>query len=777
MGPLHPQALADVQKSGLTPETVERCGIFSVRPADLSACGVHVVAHALAFPYYTLHGSAADFARWKLFYEGSAGDRPKYWQPKDSDPQLYLPPLIEWRSLASDPAKTLTLTEGEKKSLAACQLGLPCIGVAGVWNWRAKLDDGERLTLPGFDQFTWKGRTVDLVPDSDAWRPEKERDILAGFYALGHELQSRGAVVSFVELPESGGSKCGLDDFFVKAGAFRLETFQGCKRHALDHPRFKTLAAWRQKWERRQRGGNQGLVKNLADEILKTDYFAKDAGGQLFAFAARVYRPQGDERIAQRVKRLLYLNGDSARWSSHLSREVAEYIRVDAPALWERPKADTLNLINGLLDISTYTLRPHVPEHLSPVQLPVAFDPVATCPLWESFISRVLPEDCRTLVFEVVASATRGDVSDQKAVLLQGSGENGKSTLLDGIIAFLGRDNVSSLALQRLEIDKFSVVRLLGKLANVCADLPADHLSSTSTFKALTGGDRLTGERKFQGSFEFAPFARLIFSTNHYPQSKDASHAFFRRWLVIPFDAVIDPRERIPNLAAKLAEAHELSGVLNRALAVLPGMIQRGGFSHSETTQAAMMEFREMTDPLAAWLDRFTVLSPEQLVSRKDLLISYNAHAETSGRPAMTGKAFCQAIRRLRPTVMEAQRTVCGAMQWVFLGLGLAASPPSSSHDSRHSHDFSQISLEVGAEREVKDKNLKMGDGVNGVNGLKYRQASIAPCFTCRGGRFWVSIHGATVCGTCHPPMSPDLVSEWVGTNYSLKGGRGDCHN
>jgi phage/plasmid-associated DNA primase len=80
-------------------------------------------------------------------------------------------------------------------------------------------------------------------------------------------------------------------------------------------------------------------------------------------------------------------------------------------------------------------------------------------------------------------------------------------------------------------------------------------------------------------------------------------------------------------------------------------MIQRGGFSQSETTQAAMMEFREMTDPLAAWLDRCTVLSPEQLVSRKDLLISYNAQAETSGRPAMTGKAFCQAIRRLRPTV------------------------------------------------------------------------------------------------------------------------------
>lgn len=703
VGPLHPQALADLQKSGLTSELVTRCGITSVRPADLSGCGVHGVAHGLAFPYYTVHGTDADFARWKLFYEGGAGDRPKYWQPKGSDPLLYLPPVVEWRILASDPTKPLTLTEGEKKSLAACQLGLPCIGVAGVWNWREKLDDGERLTLPGIDQFIWKGRTVELVPDSDAWRPEKERDILAGFYSLAHELKGRGAVISFVELPESGGSKCGLDDFFVMAGAFRLETFQGCRRYALDHPRFKALAAWHQKWERRQRGGGQGLVKTLADEILKTDHFAKDAGGQLFAFEAGVYRSNGDERIAKRVKRLLDLGGDSAQWSSHRAREVAEYIRVDALALWERPKPDTLNLANGLLDLSTCMLRPHAPEHLSPVQLPVSFDPAATCPQWDAFIARVLPEDCRNVAFEVVASAMRGDVSDQKAILLQGSGENGKSTFLDAVIAFLGRDNVSSLALQRLESDKFSVVRLLGKLANVCADLPADHLASTSTFKTLTGQDRLTGERKFQGSFEFSSFARLIFSTNHYPQSKDASHAFFRRWLVIPFDAVIDPRERIPNLAARLAEARELSGALNRALAVLPGMIQRGGFSHSETTQAAMMEFREMTDPLAAWLDRFTVLSPEQLVSRKDLLISYNAQAETSGRPPMTAKAFCQAIRRLRPMISEAQRTVCGSMQWVFQGLGLTGSTPSPSQESHHSHDFAQISL-GGRNRKRRDR-------------------------------------------------------------------------
>lgn len=34
--------------------------------------------------------------------------------------------------------------------------------------------------------------------------------------------------------------------------------------------------------------------------------------------------------------------------------------------------------------------------------------------------------------------------------------------------------------------------RLVGKLANICADLPSEHLAGTSTFKALTGGDTLS---------------------------------------------------------------------------------------------------------------------------------------------------------------------------------------------------------------------------------------------------------------------------------------------
>ena len=228
---------------------------------------------------------------------------------------------------------------------------------------------------------------------------------------------------------------------------------------------------------------------------------------------------------------------------------------------------------------------------------------------------------------------------------------------------------------------------------------------------------------------------------------------------------MLDPGEKVLNFAAHLSTPTELSGVLNRALAVLPAMLHRRGFTQSESTQAALMEFREMTDPLAAWLDRFTVLSPEGMVSRKDLAISFNAASEAAGRHPMTPKAFCAAVRRLRPTLTEAQKSVCGQMQWAFLGLALPGATHSNSHDSHHSSHSFQISLRNEEMRE-EEKELKIADGVNGVSDVsdaKLTQVDAVPCFACRGTRFWRSIHGSTVCGTCHPPLTPDLVEEWIG--------------
>jgi P4 family phage/plasmid primase-like protien len=417
-----------------------------------------------------------------------------------------------------------------------------------------------------------------------------------------------------------------------------------------------------------------GLTNDLASAILAADSFARDQGTLLYRFEKGVYRPTAKRFIETRVKSLCVDREKTKSWNPELPARVEQWIRADAPELWERPPLDTLNCRNGLLDVESRTLRPHSPGFLSAIQIAAAFDPGAECPHIDRFIGEVFPDDCQHLSFEVAAWLMLPETSLQKAVLLLGSGANGKSAWLSLILSFLGRENVSALSLHRLEADKFTAARLVGKLVNIGSDLPSAALTGTSMFKALTGGDIVTAERKFEQSFEFTPFSRLLFSANSAPRAEDSTHGFFRRWLVVPFGRTFDESDpdTVPRavLDAQLSEPGELSGLLNKALDALPA-IRKGRFTESASTRAALADFRATTDPLAAFLDKWTVERPDGMVLKDVLRRAYGQVCQDSGRPLLMDVQFTAALQRLRPGVEAAKRTIDGKKTQVYLGLGM----------------------------------------------------------------------------------------------------------
>ena len=220
----------------------------------------------------------------------------------------------------------------------------------------------------------------------------------------------------------------------------------------------------------RSRGG--GLVKQLSDEISTAEKFAQDQSGELYRFHNGVYVPDGERHVKRLVKTLLEKRNETQVWSSNRAKEVVEYLRVDSPLLWERPSLDVINVRNGLLDVTTGELKPHSPEFLSPAQLPVSFNASAKCPAWEKFVVDVFPKDAQELAWDIPAWLMTPDTSIQKAILLVGEGANGKSVYLAGLRTFLGRTNVASETLHRLESNRFAVAQLVGKLANICPDFP-----------------------------------------------------------------------------------------------------------------------------------------------------------------------------------------------------------------------------------------------------------------------------------------------------------------
>ena len=413
----------------------------------------------------------------------------------------------------------------------------------------------------------------------------------------------------------------------------------------------------------------------LANEITKVAHFARDPGGRLYVFKDGVYHPSGDLFVQQRVKGIMNRWNIAEKWTSRMAKEVAEYIRVDAPALLDRPPKDSVNLQNGVLDLCTRELRPHSHQFLSTVQLPITFDPAAKCPAWDRFIAEVFPADSKDVAWELPAWLMTPDTSIQKAVLLTGEGANGKSTYLRGLMAFIGKHNATAVSLHRFEQDKFAVARLLGRLANICPDLPSAHLATTSVFKALTGGDVVHAEYKYLDSFEFIPFAKLVFSANQPPRSDDSTHGFFRRWLVIPFTRTFEEgaTETIcrEELDARLSQPDELSGLLNKALDALRTIRKCGGFTESASMRRAWSDFRTMTDSFAVWLDESTEELPDALVTKSDLMAAYGRYCTDAHKPPMTRTAFGLALKRLRPAIKEAQRTLGGKVQWAYLGMRL----------------------------------------------------------------------------------------------------------
>ncbi len=447
----------------------------------------------------------------------------------------------------------------------------------------------------------------------------------------------------------------------------------------------------------------------IAQWILEEEgqHLARDAGGKLYIFEGGVYCPKGMQRIRALVKQFFLTVGKAEKWNSHKAQEVIQFILADAPELWEVPPFDRINVLNGILDLNRYLatgdpkhiiLLPHAPEHLSPIQLPVAYDPCARCLAWERQVEATFPDDAWDLAWEILGWLMAPLTSIQRAILCLGEGGTGKSTFLAAVKSFLGRRNVSAKTLHRLESNRFSVAGLFGKLANICADLPSQDLSGTAMFKSLTGGDEITGEHKFLSEFSFTPFARLIFSANRPPKSNDPSEAFFERWVVVPFDKKYRGEKgeiSRQKLDALLAQPEELSGVLNKALAALPKVLEQG-FTVSPSMKEAHRIFREGTDPVLVWIQTNVVDSPLAVIGKQDVLAAYNRTAISKGRPVETDKAFTQALKRWNHLLAEGQRTWKDKPKTpCWLGIGLRGGPGPEEKDvypSRHSRDSRVVS-------------------------------------------------------------------------------------
>ena len=387
------------------------------------------------------------------------------------------------------------------------------------------------------------------------------------------------------------------------------------------------------------------IPKFLADDITSQYQFIF-AGGLLYIYLDGVWRPIGDDFIKNLCREKL---GNEAR--IHRINEVLAHIQDTSwvQILEMNKHKNLINLRNGMLDWQTGKLFEHDPKYYSSIRIPVVYDPSADSSKIAEWLETTLKDaELIQLVFELLGYSLIPDTSMCKAFMLVGSGKNGKSTFISVMEQLLGTDNVSKVPLQELAEHRFKRAELFGKLVNLFADLDNKSLENTTYFKTIVSGDSIDAERKNRDPFFFRPFARLVFSANEIPRTRDKSYAYYRRWCIIPFEQKFDGKNENKNLLAELNTRENMSALLNNAIAGLRSMMKRGDFVEPQKVQQALQDYEKQNDPVKAFLSNSCVFDPQEMIERGALYNEFCKFCVEEGYKETSRNYFYQRIKSIR---------------------------------------------------------------------------------------------------------------------------------
>jgi len=633
--------------SAIDVEVAREAGVGSVlTAADLPPAfrgyGSKVVP-ALAFSYTGLSGDAVPQLRPERPWKGAEGSQVRYLFPSGVIIPMTVHPRM--RSLVLDRRCPLVVVEGTKQYLAAVSaLGaddaVAIVGMSGCWGWS---HDGQ--LNPSWLDIPLNDRSVCLVLDADRITNRKVYDAAAALTA--QLITVRGvAEVRYASLPTSGTS--GLDDVLALAPPTeRSAVLRRMLHNATTDPGKRPDAPGSKYFD------SHGLrVQTLAEDILGGVPLAVGVDGCLHLYRDGVYT------IGQNLLRGEIVSRLGERYRPTHANAAIEYLTAQLTAqgrlLPDTPSGGLLNLANGMLDLTTLELREHDPALLSSVQLPIAWDPSATAPVYERWLGEQAGEQAADLE-ETVATMLDPSRTPTKALFLFGPSHSGKSTFLRLMVAVVGKQNRTSATLHQLSTNRFTAAELHGKILNCAADLSSHHVEDLSMFKLLTGGDPVLAEGKFGQPFSFTNHALIAFSANEIPSVGETSNAYLERIKPFLFGASFAGNED-PSIELQMME--ELPGVLARWVHALHRLRLRGG--PLPTNPDVAVTFANRSDRVRMFLAEMTV--PDQHgITRKDLYSAFKVWGSDTAGPTMSRNKF---LDRVRLTGVEEYRH--GQRGWCF---------------------------------------------------------------------------------------------------------------
>jgi putative DNA primase/helicase len=302
-------------------------------------------------------------------------------------------------------------------------------------------------------------------------------------------------------------------------------------------------------------------------------------------------------------------------------------------------KTVLINLQNGTFEITAASqrLRPFSSYDFLTYQLPFEYDEAADAPLFRAYLNRVLPEtELQNILAEFFGYVFTKHLKLEKALLLYGTGANGKSVLFDVMNALLGKENVTNFSLSDL-LQEHNRALIANKLLNYGSEINAS--TTRDIFKNLVSTEPIQARLKYGNSFLMENYAKLCFNCNELPRDIEQTTAYFRRLLIIPFRITIPDNEQDTTLASKIIET-ELSGVFNWILEGLRRLLTNERFTESVIVATEIETYRKESDSVAMFIADENYKRSNEFTTLKNLYQSYKIYCQENGYRPMGRNKF-----------------------------------------------------------------------------------------------------------------------------------------
>ena len=274
--------------------------------------------------------------------------------------------------------------------------------------------------------------------------------------------------------------------------------------------------------------------------------------------------------------------------------------------------------------------------------LAIDYDPQARAPLFEKFICEAIPDgEVRKTLQEYAGYTLIKSAKFEKALILTGSGANGKSTFIDAIVSI--HANAQSFDPGQMEGSRLQ--KTISASLLVCPELNEKKFQEEK-FKAVVSGDMMDVDIKHKEAESPRLCGKVIIGLNTMPHFSDTTKALWRRLLIVPFNVSFEGREDL-GLKEHITQA-EKAGVLNWAVEGLERLLKNGRFTVAEDIRLKIEEEKTNSDPIRQWVIENNVrleTDIKKMAQKEAVYRNYSEWAKAQGYFPKASNSFWRTLK------------------------------------------------------------------------------------------------------------------------------------